>query len=509
MTATAQARTVPTTASPAKPQSPLGRFLPTPSRLPIGLGLVGFLVSFTGSWIPSYWGDEAASVMSAERSLPSLFRMLGHVDAVHGTYYVFLHFWIGAFGASEISTRFPSAIAAGFIVAGTFLLGRKLARRSIGIAAALVCAVLPRIDLAGAETRSYALSTAAAVWLTLLLLELIGRRTTGRLPWLGYALAMAAALYLFLFLGLLILVHGVYLLSSRRFSPLRRRWLQATAVTVILALPIAWFGYLERGQIAFLAHRDYANVLNVLVYQWLGNGFLAVVVWALVLLAVVSAIVAWRRWHERPELIVLTALWVLLPTALLLAINVVDPSYNMRYVTQSAPALALLAVAGAFRLRARWLKVAALGTVVALAIPTDVGQREPYAMNMGSDLAQTAAIIGANAHPGDAIVFDRTTKPSQRPRLALHLYPTDFSGLKDVALKTPYKKRDELWDTTFPLDLVSERLNGINTVWLLELTGSRDNVHGTDAQTLEELGYQLRSKQTVNRTIIYKFSENS
>ena len=58
------------------------------------LGTLATVVSLLGSWIPSLWGDEAASAMSAQRSIPSLFRMLGHVDAVHGTYYLGLHAWV-------------------------------------------------------------------------------------------------------------------------------------------------------------------------------------------------------------------------------------------------------------------------------------------------------------------------------------------------------------------------------------------------------------------------------
>jgi mannosyltransferase len=508
MTTTAPLRIAPTAPKPW-PLEVLRRLRGSRRGLPIALGLFGTLVAAMGSWIPSYWGDEAASVMSAERSLPALFRMLGHVDAVHGTYYVFLHFWIGAFGASAFSTRFPSAIAAGFIVAGTFVLGERLARRSVGITAAVFCAVLPRIDYLGAETRSYAFSTAIAVWLSVLLLELVRRGSSGRLAWFAYAAGMAVGMYVFLFLALLIPVHAAYLLSSRRFVPARRRWIQAIALAVALAAPILWFGYRERGQIAFLAHRGYAGFVNVVVAQWLGNGFLAVVVWTLVLIAVVSAILAWRRWHERSDLIVLSALWVLIPTALLLALNLVTPTYNLRYLSFSAPALALLAVAGAFRLRAKWLKIAALGAIVALAVPTDIAQRGPLAMPNDADFAQTAALVGAQARPGDAVVFDRTTLPSERPRLALHLYPSDFAGLRDVALRKSYRSRDGLWDTTWPLDLVTQRLDGVSTVWLLELRGSVDNTHGTDVRTLHGLGYRLASKQTVADTVVYKFTEGS
>src|SRR6185312_5693405 len=76
------------------------------SALPaVSLGLITTVIVAIGSWIPSLWGDEAASVLSAERPLPSLFRMLGHVDAVHGTYYFLLHFWVALFGASPFSVR--------------------------------------------------------------------------------------------------------------------------------------------------------------------------------------------------------------------------------------------------------------------------------------------------------------------------------------------------------------------------------------------------------------------
>ena len=81
------------------------------ASLPWALGIVGAVVGFAGSWIPSYWGDEAASVMSAERSWSSLAELLGNIDAVHGLYYALLRVWVGAFGTAEVATRLPSAIA--------------------------------------------------------------------------------------------------------------------------------------------------------------------------------------------------------------------------------------------------------------------------------------------------------------------------------------------------------------------------------------------------------------
>ncbi|OZB84722.1 MAG: hypothetical protein B7X41_14955, partial [Microbacterium sp. 14-71-5] len=47
-------------------------------------GVVGLLAGVAGSWVPSFWGDEAASIMSASRTWPELWRMLQTVDGVHG-----------------------------------------------------------------------------------------------------------------------------------------------------------------------------------------------------------------------------------------------------------------------------------------------------------------------------------------------------------------------------------------------------------------------------------------
>ena len=487
----------------------LARLFASRGALPLSLGILGFLAVFSGSWIPSFWGDEAASVMSAERPLPSLFRMLGNVDAVHGTYYLFLHFWIELFGASELSVRLPSSIAIGTLVAGTFVLGRMLGGRNLGIVAALICAVSPRASYIGGDARSYALSTALGVWLTVLLVTLIRRRVRRRLAWIGYALLATLGVYLFLYLGLLLLVHGLYVFTSRRAIGMGRRWLAAAALTVVLSAPIIAYGYAEREQVAFLAKRNYGTPHGILVTQWFVNPYLAVTAWALMIIAVVAGVIAWRHGARLSELVRLGVLWTAVPTLALLAMNLVSPTYNLRYLSFCTPAIAILMAAGILALRRRWLIIPALVLALACAIPTDVAQRLPYAKDGGSDIAQTAALIGSEAQAGDAVVFDRTTKPSERPRLGEHLFPSDYAGLVDVALRKSYVSRSGLWDTTWPLDEVSDRLDGINTVWVVELTGSTDYRESTDVATLENLGYIVAQTQTVNRTVIYTLTKGS
>jgi mannosyltransferase len=470
------------------------------------LGLVGMLVSFAGSWNPSFWGDEAASIMSAERPLGTLWAELSHIDAVHGLYYLFLHFWIDLFGASELAVRLPSAIAVGFVVAGTVVLGTMLFDLRIAIIAGIVCAVLPRVTYMGAEGRSYAIGTALAVWLTVLFLTLLAKRVTRVGPWIGYGLLLALALYLFLYLALIVIVHGATLLAKRNARVLAPRWAIGVGIAALVAAPIIAFGAAQHGQIAFLATRDYTTFTNIFVKQWFGNPWLAAACWALII-AGIAVSIGRRRTESLPVI-----LWLLLPMTLLFAIDkLVVPAYSVRYLSFCTPAVALMiAVAigalGAQSGRTRWLPVLAVGLVVGLAVPSYLQQRGPFAKDGGSDLRQTAAVLHANAKPGDAVVFDNQVRPSRKPRIGMHLYPTAYAGLKDVTLVTPYTDEAGLWDAVAPVSQVSAQLSGVSTVWALERTPEASS---RDVLQLEQLGYANIHTIHIHETTIYEFAKGT
>ena len=311
------------------------------------LGVASAIVTFAGAWIPSYWGDEAASVVSAGRPLPSLLAMLGRVDAVHGLYYVFLHGWTGLVGTSEALVRLPSAIGIGLAVAGTVVLGGRLVGRSTGILAGVVLGVLPIATRMGIEARSYALAMAAGVWLTVWLQALVRRREMRWHVWSGFAVASAAAVSLFLFLGLLVFVHLTVLMVYRARRATVLRWLVASAAAAVLAAPILVAGISQHDQISFLARRDYASVESVLVRQWfVGAEWLAWVGWLLAIVAVatVAAVPSMRRSRRA---VVIASVWITVPTAVLLAGDAwIAPSYNPRYLSYGAPALAVLIAVG-------------------------------------------------------------------------------------------------------------------------------------------------------------------
>ena len=344
------------------------------------LGIIGWLFTFIGSWVPAFWGDEAASIMSAERPLASIWPELGRVDAVHGAYYLFLHFWIDAFGASELSVRLPSTIAVGAAVAGTVVLADLLfthaaAARHIAIMAGTVMILLPRVGYMAAEGRSYAIGTAVAVWLTVFLMELLNRRVTRLVPWFAFAVVFAFSIYVFLYLILLALVFGIAVLATRPGRAVVRRWFFAIAVGVLLASPVIVYALSEHGQIAFLAHRNYVTFIRLFVIQWFGNPWLAIACWALILIAVFTLL------RSRSGAAMLLPGWLALPMIILIFGNTfIAPMYSIRYLSFVTPAVAILVAVGVSTLFARgaasgWMRGAAIVALFGLALPTNVFER--------------------------------------------------------------------------------------------------------------------------------------
>lgn len=467
------------------------------------LGVVGALVGWAGSGIPSYWGDEAASIMSAERTLPNLLAMAGHVDGVHTTYYALLHVWIRLVGTSELATRTLSAVAIGFLVAAVVMMGERLGGIRLGVAAGIAAVVLPRITYMATDARSYAFSAAAAAWIGVLVVHLLRGRHRRR-AWVLLGVAIAAASWMFLYSLLLVVVVGVVILVLRR--DLLRSWIWSAGAAVVFSAPIAVVGIAQHNQISFLAHRDRPSVSGVLVGQWFLATWPAVLGWAIILVGIALSLRA-RRGRRA---LVLGLAWAVVPTAILLLASAFIPVYSTRYLSFTAPAIALLLGAGVVRiaesLRGRWLRIAAgaalPGLLGVLALPAYLDQRSPYGQSEGADFAQAAVAVGDLAHPGDAVIFDEHTRPSIDPRIAYRLFPQQFTGLRDVELVTPFDQRAQLWDVVRPLADVMPVLG--DEVIAVEHAPARGLP--TDVNRLVAAGYRVDAVQRLNIDVVYRLT---
>ncbi|MFE6733733.1 glycosyltransferase family 39 protein [Microbacterium sp. NPDC057650] len=481
----------------------------------VGLGVA--LVTYIGAGIPSYWGDEAASVMSAQRPWSSLASELTTVDAVHGMYYALLHLWVGVFGAAEWSTRALSTIGIGFLAAGVVVLGRRWFDQRTAVLAGLLIALIPRASLLAVETRGYAIAAAAAVWLTILFVRLVDRDARRR-AWIGYGIAVAVSGTFFLYLLMMPVVHFVALRTRReRTTPqVVRRWLTSLAIAAPLALPIVVVSQFQKGQIAFLAHRSYVTLAGVVVTPWFGHLPVALAMWPLLILGALVLARASRRGETRAEGFLPVLTWLLLPAfALILFDLLISPVYNPRYLSFSLAAVALLISAGVWavldaarRIGGRKVMAAAVIVLTAVAavtaVPEFVRQRTPFAKDGGADFRAAAAQVGAHARPGDTVLFGITSRNSRAPRLAYRLYPADFTGLRDPQLITAYDRTNGLWDRLATVSDVARGLSS-DTVWLLE-SGSTGSSKA-DLAALQAAGFTRTSRTPIHRTVVYEFQK--
>ncbi len=491
---------------------------------PALFGVVAFLVSFAFSWVPSPWGDEAATVLSADRPWPSLARMLTTVDAVHGVYYALMHVWIDAFGQSMTALRLPSAVAVGVATAGVVVLGDRLGSRRIGTIAGAVFLVLPRVTFMGGEARSYALSAAAAVWFVVLIVHLL--RGPGLRPrvWFAYSLALAASIAIFLYLGLLLPAVAAAVVAPWLWRGRQRgrcvvvepaRWIRFTLLGILLAGPVVGFAIGQRNQISFLGDEQAITLHTLVVTQWFGSSPVAVFGWSAIAVALVVGVWESRRdtrAHDAAaSLLALSAAAVFVPMLILVVVNaLVAPIYTTRYLSFATPFVALLMALGISTITRRFAvhTVVVVGLAV-LVLPVYVAQRQPFAQDGGSDWAEVARAVGERARPGDAIVFDDDVGNSRKPRAVKYFYRSDFAGLVDVALKTPYAQTSGIRDVTRSIEASAAALRATDgRVWFVDYRGHSDDRPKQLAE-LERLGYRVTLTVRLHRDTLYRLDRRA
>ena len=316
----------------------------------------------------SYWGDEADTVSAVSRSLPALGRLLGHVDAVHGLYYLVIWPVVQVAGTGEVATRLPSALAMAATAGGVAAIAGRLASRPAALCAGLAFAVLPTVSLQAHDARPYAMVTATATAASYLLLRVAA---DPRPRWLaGYALALALTGYLQLFALLLIPAHAVTLARLARRRPGAASgpgaaaaaicgWLLAVAAAVAAVAPLAVATWLQRGQVSWIPPLGWKDARDLVTT--LGAGPAAALVLGLLAMTGVAARerpaaagpgaaagppapARHRAGARRPgrDVAWLAGPWLVLPPLLLIAASEARPVYNGRYVTFCLPAVALL-----------------------------------------------------------------------------------------------------------------------------------------------------------------------
>jgi mannosyltransferase len=439
--------------------------------------------------------DEVASRWAASLSLDQLARLVRHVDAVHGLYYLLLHGWV-AIGTSPAVLRIPSVAAMVAAAALLVVLGRRLTGSGwAGLFAGLFMAFTPAVSFYAQTARSYALVFACVVGQTLALVSALdaekasapASRITRR--WLIYGALVTVGGYLNEMALLVLAAHAVTIWLARPGRRATWHWAVTGAVGAVLVTPVLGLSIGQHAAISYIT-RPGRQELGLLLHDYLGATI------ASALLVGACAVVAllppgrWRRQDgDRPaaggesgsprrvgggiSLLSVAVPLLLVPAAILILESLVaSPLFQDRYVLYGEAGTALLAGAGACR-AGRWLAAAvrrpqlvvAPGLAVCLCFALVQLAAQRSARTPGSreyNFGGPSFYVGAHARSGDGVLFMDTFY-----RKAELGYPRDFAKTSDFALAVSPAAAGSFRGIDKPFTAIQALLPSYQRIWVV------------------------------------------
>ncbi|MGW0764611.1 glycosyltransferase family 39 protein [Streptomyces sp. NPDC002676] len=401
----------------------------------------------------SMWRDESVTDQVAHRSVGQLWHLLGHIDAVHGLYYLLMHAVFALWDGGLVALRLPSTLAMALAAAGVGTIGARLAGRRAGVLAGLVFAVLPVTQQYAQEGRSYALVTAGVTWATYLFLR--GIESARRRWWTAYAVTLALTCWLHEFAALVPAAHALTLWRLRVPRRVWSGWGAAAAAVLAALAPLA---LVSAGQ----ADRQLGWLRRPGLSMWLQFA-------GLVAAGALSACLVLRGTGTGRSALVRLALPMLMaPSGLLMTVSLVKPWYVDRYVLYGMTGLALLVGAaldravGLLRHRlppAARILTACLAAVAAVAVllPWSLRVRSPESRK--DDAVAVAKAVAGFTRPGDDVLF----LPARRREWLLSS-PSLYAGLHDLALAESPVASGTLEGTELPADTIGRRIRAAHRI---------------------------------------------
>lgn len=509
-----------------------------PNRWAIVAALSVFAACYVAyrSWLVSLWYDEAATVSAANRSLSDLGRLVQNVDAVHGLYYLLMHWWVDLTGTSAFWVRLPSAIAIGVGVFGTYLLAKKLLDAKTALLAAALLLVLPRVTWAGIEARSSALTLALAVWLVLAFVLAVEKSTFAR--WAGFTALFVLGTWLNIFLALLAAAFAVTLWLVRADRHVWRSWLIASGVSLAASLPVVLAAKAQSAQLGGVQLPLATMVRSVAINQWflgdtpaqgtdgggsssgissadiLSTPWLAAALgltalgWFLVAVALLPERGRKEPWP--PRVLAVAVPWLLVPSVIAISYSLlVSPLYHQRYFVFCAPALAILLACGLSRIPGRAVRIALTVVLIGGSLVVYASQRGETAKS-GYAWSQVAELVEAQAKPGDSVYYGPRTPPEgptavKTARLLALAYPQAFAGLTDVTLKASPADDGSLSGVSYRLDGATEQLADASRVWVVRWADYPPAAVAAENAVLEQAGLSREASWVKGATIVSLF----
>jgi mannosyltransferase len=370
-----------------------------------------------------------------------------------------------------------------------------------------VAAVLPTLAWAGGEGRSYAWTAALATGAMLALLHALAPHASrGRAvgAWIGFAALLALGTVLFVDALLLVVAQLVTALLIGRGRQ-RLAAVLAALAAVLAAAPLILLAVRQSGQVDWIVRYGAPAGWELPAQQWFRSDSVAIGAAAVLVTGLLAAI-ARRRVPGRTLAVALP--WALLPPLLLIAVGLVHaPVYWPRYVTFTAPAVALLLGVAAAALPRPATAVAVL-VIGALAVPQLSADRLPDA-KYDPGMRAGAALLATERSPADGaagILYGAYLDvPHATTGLDAIAYPEAFRGLEDLRAVVPLRRSTALFGSDRPLAAAASRAGHLRTVWVLLSTPTSPTVEAPVAR-LAALGFRQTGRFTAAETVLLRFT---
>jgi mannosyltransferase len=238
------------------------------------------------------------------------------------------------------------------------------------------------------------------------------------LRWLLYALLTLTLTYLHFAAALVMVPHALLAWGASRRGEAAQlgRWVAVASGVALGSAPLLYLASGQTGQVSWVKD-DWAAVR-----QYPDQLFSSeTVFWAVALAAVVGAV---RLAQTRPGLASPLLAWALVPPVLSYALNDVTHLFLAKYSLFTLPAWALLAAAALVapptdrgRVLAGPQRAGAVAGLLVLVLAGLVGQREARRSPLFGepDFRAAAAVVDAQAKPGDGIVYVGTYRWARLP----------------------------------------------------------------------------------------------
>ncbi|HEX8035721.1 MAG TPA: glycosyltransferase family 39 protein [Ktedonobacterales bacterium] len=387
------------------------------------------------------WYDESFSAIFAIQPLPVLWNGFDTGETNMVLYYVILHGWVhvvALFGvtATELVLRLPSAVFAALSAGVVFLLGRRFASKTAGIAAAVLY-LFNRYPLYAAhQARAYGLQLLLICLSWYALLTLITGSKASKRWWACFIAVSALAIYAHVLSLLILLTQGAVIcllciIRSRVQTRARSLLLPFAGAYVLIGLviiPLMSASGRNPTKTLWLGAPQLSDLPHLyIVYVSSGGGLARLIVGAALLAGLAAWVISRSAWghrlvhstpvgdgmsqaqsdkpHDRVPLVVSLVCWLLIPVmaSYIASRFTTQHVFSDRYLMTIVPAIDLALGLGISALTWRWARAIVF---IGLAVGTLAATPSFYATEQLGDWRTPTNWLAQHFQRGDGVVCD-------------------------------------------------------------------------------------------------------